>query len=150
MDQIQNKPPKWWFGENPINWSKSETKLAVLAIIFQESRKQNQTIAATSISQIKAGLKKFYNKDLSQRHILHVIQSLGKIILKEKDPRDQRKTLYRINPSVVEEMMVTLIKLNNESKHESTNFDWILCEPFSPTDKRKFLGISHKHKINLK
>jgi len=90
-------------------------------------------------------LKKNYNKDLSERHILNVIRSLGKIVVKEKDPRNQRRTLYRINPSAVEEMMITLIKLNNETGHKNNSFEGILCYPFSSTEKRKFLAISHKH-----
>ena len=145
MSQIEKKVLKWWFGEDPTNWSKSETKLAVLAVILQKSRKQNQAIAAISIRQIKAGLKKYYNKDLSQRQILNVIQSLEKIVVKEKDPRNHRRTLYRINPSKVEEMVITLIKLNNETGHKNNSFEGILCYPFSSTKKKKFLAISHKH-----
>lgn len=145
MDQIEKKFLKWWFGENPINWSKSETKLAVLAVIFQKLRERNQAIAATSIQQIKKGLKKYYYKDLSERQILNVIRSLGKIVVKEKDPRNHRRTLYLINPSVVEEMVITLIKLNNETRHKNNSFEGILSYPLLSTEKNKFLAISHKH-----
>lgn len=146
MDQLEKKFLKWWFGEDPTNWSKSDTKLAVLSVILQKSRKQNQAIAAISIRQIKAGLKKTYNKDLSPRQIRNVIQSLRKIVVKEKDPRNHRRTLYRINPSAIEEMVITLIKLNNETGHKNNSFEAILCcYPFSSTEKKKFLAISHKH-----
>jgi Glu-tRNA(Gln) amidotransferase subunit E-like FAD-binding protein len=145
MDQIEKKVFKWLFGENPGNWSKSDTKLAVLAVILQKSRKQNQAITAISLRQIKAGLKKHYNKDLSERQILNVIRSLGKVVVKEKDPRDQRRTLYRINPNAIEEMVITLIKLNNETEHTNNNIEGILSYPFSSTQKKKFLAIGHKH-----
>jgi Glu-tRNA(Gln) amidotransferase subunit E-like FAD-binding protein len=145
MSQIEKKVLKWWFGEDPTNWSKSETKLAVLAVILRKSRKQNQAIAAISKPQIKAGLKKYYNKDLSERQILNVVRSLGKIIVKEKDPRNHRKNLYRINPSAIEEMMITLVKLNNETGDKNNIFDAILCYPLSSTEKKRFLAISHKH-----
>jgi len=145
MDQIQKKVLKWWFGENPINWSKSETKLAVLAVILRKSRKLNQTIVAISIQEIKRGLKKYYDKDLTERQILNVIQSLGKIVVKEKDPRNHRKTLYRINPCSVEEITFTLVKLNNEKAHKNNGLNGILYYPFSSTKKKKFLAISHKH-----
>ena len=145
MDQIEKKFLKWWFGEKPINWSKSETKLAVLVVILQKLRKQNQAIAAISIRQIKAGLKKYYSKDLSQRQILNVIRSLGKIVVKEKDPRNHRRTLYRINPSAVEEMVITLIKFNNETGHKNNSFEGMLCNSLLSAEKKKFLIISHKH-----
>jgi len=98
MDQIEKRFLKWLYGEDAINWSKSETKLAVLVIIVKKSRKLNQTIAAISIQGIKRGLKKYYDKDLTERQILNVIRSLGRIVVKEKDPRNHRRTLYRINP----------------------------------------------------
>jgi len=145
MDQIEKKVFKWLFGENPGNWNKSDTKLTVLAVILQKSRKQNQAITAISLRQIKAGLKKHYDKNLSERQILNVIKSLGKVVVKEKDPRDQRKTLYRINPNAIEEMVITLIKLNNETEHTNNNIEGILSYPFSSTQKKKFLAIGHKH-----
>lgn len=137
--------PVVWSGENPTNWNKSDTKLATLAVILQKSRKQNQAITAISLSQIKAGLKKHYDKDLSERQILNVIRSLGKVVVKEKDPRDQRKTLYRINPNAIEEMVITVIKLNNETVHTNNNIEGILSYPFSSTEKKNFLAIGHKH-----
>jgi len=145
MDQIEKKFLKWWFGEKPINWSKSETKLAVLVVILQKLRKQNQAIAAISIRQIKAGLKKYYSKDLSQRQILNVIRSLGKIVVKEKDPRNHRRTLYRINPNSVEEATITLVKLNNKKTHKDNYFEGTLSYPLLSTEKKKFLAIGHKH-----
>ena len=145
MSQIEKKFLKWWFGENPINWSRSETKLAVLAVILRKSRKLNQTIAATSIQGIKRGLKKYYDKDLTERQILNVIRSLEKIVVKEKDPRNHRKTLYRINPSLVEEITFTLVKLNHEKAHKNNGLDGILYYPVLGMEKKKFLAISHKH-----
>jgi len=145
MDRIQKKVLKWWFGEDPTNWSKSETKLAVLAVILRKSRKLIQAIAATSIQGIKSGLKKYYDKDLTERQILNVIRSLGKIVVKEKDPHNHRKTLYRINPSSVEEITFTLVKLNNEEVHKNNSLEGILYYPFPSIKKKKFLAISHKH-----
>lgn len=132
-------------GEEPVNWNKSETKLAVLAVILQKSRKQNQAIAAISIHQIKAGLKERYNKDLTERQIHNVIQSLGKIVVKEKDPRNHRRTLYRINPNSIEETVITLVNLNNTTEDKHTNLEGILCCPFSSTNKKKFLAIMHNN-----
>jgi len=94
---VLNQKPE----EDPLNRSKSETKLAVLSVIIKKSRKLNQTIAAASIRQIKAGLKKYYNKDLTERQILNVIRTLGRIVVKEKDPRNHRRSLYRINPNSI-------------------------------------------------
>lgn len=145
MDQIEKRFLKWLYGEDAINWSKSETKLAVLVIIVKKSRKLNQTIAAISIQGIKRGLKKYYDKDLTERQILNVIRSLGRIVVKEKDPRNHRRTLYRINPSAVEEITFTLVKLNNEEARKNNDLDGLLCYPFSSIEKKKFLAISHKH-----
>ncbi len=145
MDPIEKKVFRWLFGEEPVNWNKSETKLAILAVILQKSRKQNQAISASSIYQIKSGLKKQYDKDLSERQILNVLKSLGKIIVKEKDPRDHRKTLYRINPNAIEEIVITLIKLNNENEQINNNIEGILSYPFLSTQKKKVLAIGHKH-----
>lgn len=144
MDQIEKKLLKWWFGEDPTNWSKSETKLAVLAVIIKKSRKRNQTIAAASIRQIQSGLKKYYNKDLTERQILNVIRSLGRIVVKEKDPRNHRRTLYRINPNSIEEATITLVKLNNKKTHKNNYFEGTLCYPLLSTEKKKFLAICHK------
>jgi hypothetical protein len=131
--------------ENPLNWSKSETKLAVLSVIIKKSRKLNRTIAAASIRQIRSGLKKHYNKDLTERQILNVIRSLGRIVVKEKDPRNHRKTLYRINPNSVEEATITIVKLNNKKTHKNNYFEGTLCYPLLSTEKKKFLAIGHKH-----
>ena len=144
VEQSLKKLLKVWSGES-ADWSKSETKLAVLAIIFKKSRKRNQTITAFSIHQIKAELKHAYNKDLSERQILSVIQNLGTLIIKEKDPRNHRRTLYRINPNKVEEMIVTLIKLDNENGQKIDSFEGILCYPLLSNNKKKFLAISHRH-----
>ena len=131
--------------ENPLNWSKSETKLAVLSVIIKKSRKLNRTIAAASIRQIRSGLKKHYNKDLTERQILNVIRSLGRIVVKEKDPRNHRKTLYRINPNSIEEATITIVKLNNKKTHKNNYFEGTLCYPLLSTEKKKFLAIGHKH-----
>ncbi len=127
----------------PITWNESETKLTVLTVILRKSRKQGQTIAATSIQEIKNDLKKYYDKDLSERQILNVTQSLKRIVIKEKDPRDHRKTLYRINPNAIKELSFTLVKLNNENKHNDDFVDGILYYPISSVEKKRFLAISH-------
>jgi len=145
MEQNEKNVPNPKPEENPINWSKSETNLAVLSILIKKSRTLNQTIAATSIRQIKAGLKKCYNKDLTERQILNVIRCLGRIVVKEKDPRNHRRSLYRINPNSVEEATITLVKLNNKKTHKNNNFEGMLCYPLLSIKKKKFLAICHKH-----
>jgi hypothetical protein len=80
-----------------------EIKMAVLAVISKRSKGRDRTIAAASLREIKNDLKKNYLKDVTERQVLNVIRDLGKLVVKEKDPRDRRRTLYRINPSVVEE-----------------------------------------------
>lgn len=75
----------------------------MLAVIIKNSRKTNQTISATSLQQIKEELKKRYDKDLTERHILNVIKSLGRFVVKEKDPRNGRRSLYRVDENLIEE-----------------------------------------------
>jgi len=145
MEQNEKNVPNQKPEEDPINRSKSETKIAVLAVIIEKSRKRNQAIAAASLRQIKAELKKYYNKDLTERQILNVIRGLGRIVVKEKDPRNHRRTLYRINPNSVEEAAITLVKLNNKKAHKNNDFEGILCYPLLSTEKKKFLAIGHKH-----
>jgi len=133
-------PPGFWIDHVvpnliPILWS----------VIIKKSRKLNQTIAAASIRQIQSGLKKYYNKDLTERQILNVIRSLGRIVTKERDPRNHRKTLYRINPNSIEEATITLVKLNHKKTHTNNYFEGTLCYPLLSTEKKKFLAIGHKH-----
>lgn len=119
---------------------KSEIIIAVLAVICKKSRQQKRTIAAASLREIKNGLKKQYDKDLSERQILNVIRDLGKLVIKEKDPRNHRRSLYRTNPNYVKEATLTLIKLNNR-EHKSNDFEGILYSPLVKTEKKKFLVI---------
>jgi hypothetical protein len=126
--------------ENPLD-SKSEIIIAVLAIISKKSRERKRTIAATSLREIRNGLKKHYNKELSERQILNVIHNLGKLVIKEKDPRNHRRSLYRTNPHFVEEATLTLVKLNNDKEHKSSDFEGILYSPLVKTEKKKFLVI---------
>jgi len=123
--------------------SKSEITIAVLAVISKKSRDRNRTIAATSLREIKNGLKNHYNKDLTQRHILNVIHSLEKLVIKEKDPRNHRRSLYRTNPNFVEEVTLTLVKLNNNKEHNN-EFEGILYSPLVKTGKQRFLVFDHK------
>lgn len=145
MEQTEKNVLNQGSEDDPLNWTKSETELAVLSVIIKKSRKLNQTIAAASIRQIQSGLKKYYNKDLTERQILNVIRSLGRIVVKEKDPRNQRRTLYRINPNSVEEATITLVKLNHKKTHKNNYFEGTLCYPLLSTEKKKFLAIGHKH-----
>jgi len=124
---------------------KSEIRLAVLVIISKKSRARNRTIAAISLREIKNGLRKYYNKDLTERHILNVIRDLEKIVVNEKDPRNHRRTLYRINPTFIEEITLTLIKLNNEKLHTNNLLKGLLCVPLLSIEKKKFLVIDHEH-----
>jgi hypothetical protein len=124
---------------------KSEIKMAVLAVISKKSMRRNRTIAATSLGEIKNDLKKYYHKDLTERHILNVIRELGRIIIKEKHPRNTRRTLHRINPRFVEEAALTLVKLGNCRAHKNHEFEGILCSPLVSTQKQKFLVINSRH-----
>ena len=126
--------------DNPFD-SKSEIIIAVLAVISKKSRERKRTIAAASLREIRNGLKKHYDKDLSERYILNVIRNLGKLVIKEKDPRNHRKSLYRTNPHFVEEVTLTLVKLNNDKEHQSNDFEGILYSPLVKTEKKKFLVI---------
>lgn len=65
-----------------------------------------------TFGEIKKGLKKYYNKDLTERHILNVINDLGTVVIKEKDPRNHRKPSLQNKPNFVKE--ATLVKLNNK------------------------------------
>jgi hypothetical protein len=125
--------------DNPLD-SKSEIIIAVLAVISKKSRERKRTIAAASLQEIRNELKKHYEKDLSERQILNVIRDLGKIVIKEKDPRNHRRSLYRTNPNFVEEVTLTLIKLNKEEQ-QNKDFEGILYAPLVKTDKKKFLVI---------
>ncbi|MDG6222161.1 MAG: hypothetical protein IAX21_08715 [Candidatus Bathyarchaeota archaeon] len=121
-----------------------KTKLAIIAIIYRTSEKRDQIIAATSIQQIRDELKQRYNKDLSERWILDIIKSLGKIVIKQKDPRNRRKTLYRINPSMIENTLITLIKFNNTTRNNNPYFEGILSSMTSE-ETSKFLAIGHQN-----
>ena len=131
--------------ENPFNSKKSDITIAVLAVIIKKSRKRNRTIAATSLMEIKNGLKKRYNKDLTERHILNAIRDLGKLVLKEKDPRNHRRTLYRTNPNFLKEATITLVKLNDEQTRYNNEFEGIVCSPLLSEEKKKFLAIGRTH-----
>jgi hypothetical protein len=138
-DVLQQETKKDYFDSK-----KSEVIIAVLAVISKKSRERNRTIAVASLREIKNGLKKHYNKDLTERYILNMIGSLGKLVIKEKDPRNHRKSLYRINPNFGKEATLTLVKLNNEKTQKNNEFEGILYSPIVNTEKKKFLVINHK------
>jgi hypothetical protein len=77
---------------------------------------------------------------VTERHILNVIRCLGNLVIKEKDPRNNRRSIYRTNPNFVEEVTLTLVKLTNEQADDS-KFEGILYAPLIKTDKEKFLVI---------
>jgi hypothetical protein len=118
-----------------------EIKMAVLAVISKRSRSRERTIAAASLREIKNDLKKNYLKDVTERQVLNVIRDLGKIVVKERDPRDRRRTLYRINPNLVEEAILTLIKLDDERAYGHDGYEGILYDPPPSPEKAKFLAI---------
>lgn len=103
-----------------------EIKMAVLAVISKRSKSRVRTIAAASLREIKNDLEKNYLKEVTERQVLNVIRDLGKIIVREKDPRDRRRTLYRINPSVVEEAILTLVKLDDQKAYGHDSYEGIL------------------------
>ena len=118
-----------------------EIKMAVMAVISKRSRGRDRTIAAASLREIKNDLKKNYLKDVTERQVLNVIRDLGKIVIKEKDPRDRRRTLYRINPNLVEEAILTLIKLDDEKAYGHDGYEGILYDPPPSPERAKFLAI---------
>ncbi|MFQ6065394.1 MAG: hypothetical protein ACE5L6_07960 [Candidatus Bathyarchaeia archaeon] len=118
-----------------------EIKMAVMAVISKRSKGRDRTIAAASLREIKNDLKKNYLKDVTERQVLNVIRDLGKIVVKERDPRDRRRTLYRINPNVVEEAILTLIKLDDEKAYGHDGYEGILYDPPPSPEKAKFLAI---------
>jgi hypothetical protein len=103
-----------------------EIKMAVLAVISKRSKGRGRTIAAASLREIKNDLKKNYLKDVTERQVLNVIRDLGKLVVREKDPRDRRRTLYRINPNVVEEAILTLVKLDDQKAYGHDSYEGIL------------------------
>lgn len=103
-----------------------EIKLAVLAVISKRPKGRDRTIAEASLREIKNDLEKNYLKDVTERQVLNVIRDLGKIVVKEKDPRDRRRPLYRINPSMVEEAILTLVKLDDEKAYGHDGYEGIL------------------------
>jgi len=115
--------------------------IAVLAIISKKSRERNRTIAATTLNEIKKELVKYYNIDITERHILNIIQNLKNFVVKERDPSNHRRSIYRINPKVVEEVTVTIIKLDNADT-QNTNIEGILYSPLAKLEK-KFLVIDN-------
>lgn len=143
MNPNEKDVPQQKTKEKPLD-SKSEIILAVLAVISKKSRERNRTIAAASLREIKNGLKKHYNKDLTERYILNMIRSLGKLVIKEKDPRNHRKSLYRINPNFVKEATLTLVELNNEKTQKNNELEGLLYSPILNMEKKKFLVINHK------
>jgi hypothetical protein len=118
-----------------------EIKMAVMAVISKRSKGRDRTIAAASLREIKNDLKKNYLKDVTERQVLNVIRDLGKIVIKERDPRDRRRTLYRINPNLVEEAILTLIKLDDEKAYGHDGYEGILYDPPPSPEKAKFLAI---------
>ena len=120
-----------------------EIKMAVMAIISKRSKGRDRTIAAASLREIKNDLKKNYLKDVTERQVLNVIRDLGKIVVKERDPRDRRRTLYRINPNLVEEAILTLIKLDDDKAYGHDGYEGILYDPPPSPEKTKFLAIDY-------
>jgi hypothetical protein len=118
-----------------------EIKMAVMAVISKRSKSRDRAIAAASLREIRNDLKKNYLKDVTERQVLNVIRDLGTIVVKEKDPRDRRKTLYRINPIMVEEAILTLIKLDDEKAYGHDGYEGILYDPPQSLEKAKFLAI---------
>lgn len=129
-----------------------EIKMAVMAVISKRSKGRGRTIAAASLREIRNDLKKNYLKDVTERQVLNVIRDLGKTVVKEKDPRDRRRTLYRINPNLVEEAILTLIKLDDEKAYGHDGYEGILYDPPPSPEKARFLAIddvSRPTKANL-
>lgn len=120
-----------------------QTKMAVLAVISKRSKAPGRTIAAASLREIKNDLKKNYLKDITEKQILNVIRDLGNLIVRETDPRDRRLTLYRINPNMVEEAILSLIKLNDEKAYVHDGYEGIVYDPPLSPKEVKFLAIDN-------
>lgn len=118
-----------------------QTKIAVLAVISKRSRAPGRTIAAASLREIKNDLKKNYLKDVTEKQILNVIRDLGNLVVRETDPRDRRLTLYRINPNLVEEAILSLIKLDDGKAYAHDGYEGIVYDPPLSPKEAKFLAI---------
>jgi len=130
--------------------SRVRTRIAVLAVISKRSQSRGQAIAAATLREIRNDLKKHYLKSLSKRQVLNVIREMGSVIVKEPDPRDGRRTLYRINPNLVENRFLSLIKLDQEKAYVHDGYEGILYDPPTPGGF-KFLAIDdirHPAKVN--
>lgn len=132
--------------QNQIDYSKSDSLLAILCIICKKSCDKRKTISATSLDEIKNELKRCYNKEFTERHILSELRLLGKLIIKEKDPRNHRRSLYKVNPIFVEEEYLTLVALNKnickKGKNQDNNFEGVLQTPLLADQKLKFLAFN--------
>jgi len=94
--------------------------------------------------EIRNHLDKYYNRKVTDRQILNIIKSLGRIITKEKHPSNHRKTLYRINPKFIEDITLTIIKLDVKNKLINS-YDGILFSPLMLDEKIKFLVIDNRN-----
>lgn len=115
--------------------------MAVMAVISKRSKGRDRAIAAASLREIRNDLKKNYLKDVTERQVLNVIKDLGRIVVKGEDPRDRRRTLYRINPNLMEEAILTLIKLDDGKAYGHDGYEGILYDPPPSPEKAKFLAI---------
>jgi hypothetical protein len=105
-------------------------KTAVLRIVSQRSKGRRGVIAAATLREIGNDLKKIYGVGLSGRQILNHIREWGDLIIRETDPVNRRRTLYRINPERVDEHIFTTVKMDDTKAFaHGDGYEGILVDP---------------------
>jgi hypothetical protein len=114
-------------------------KTAVLRIVSQRSKGGRGVIAAATLREIQNDLTKIYGVGLSGRQILNHIHAWGDLIIRESDPMNRRRTLYRINPERVDEHIFTTVKMDDvKAFAHGDGYEGILVDP---TPEETFLAI---------
>lgn len=123
-------------------------KRAVLSIISRRSREPDATLAAASLREIQNDLTKYYQKDLNENWILKTIQGLGELVIRETDPRDRRRTLYRINPEKADRSIMNLVKLNGDKAFaHGGGYEGVLLDPAPEEGFLAIDRVNHPTKV---
>jgi|GEM_PF-4836192 len=104
-------------------------KIAVLHIVSQRSKGGRGVIAAATLREIENDLRKIHDVELTRRQILNHIHDWGDLIIRDTDPVNKRRTLYRMNRERVDEQIFTTIKLNDERVFAHDGYQGILMDP---------------------
>ena len=118
---------------------RARAKTAVLRIISQRSKGRRGVIAAATLREIQNDLKKIYDIGLTERQILNHIREWEDLIIRETDPVNRRRTLYRINPERVDEHIFTTVKMDDvKAFAHGGGYEGILVDP---APEEMFLAI---------